>query len=137
MDLLQVYCKCVNRESSSNAVRIRPKVMIPLVNLSSQPPLKEEKQTGSYTSTLPVVGYDTFAEVFNVNSLLLLKTNDSMYAAITPIRFFFKIYTFFILDQSFHSSFVLRVQIFINSKGDQNEDNCLSLKDIVAKLKEK
>ncbi|XP_018567759.1 cap-specific mRNA (nucleoside-2'-O-)-methyltransferase 1 isoform X2 [Anoplophora glabripennis] len=115
MELLQVYCKSVTKESTPSSVRIRPKVMSPLSSLLSQPPLKENRQTGSYISTLPVMGYNTFSEVFDVNSLLLLKTND---------------------NQFFHSSYVLRVQIFINSKGEQNEHKCLSLKDVMAQLKE-
>ncbi|KAJ8919707.1 hypothetical protein NQ315_006235 [Exocentrus adspersus] len=114
MEMLHLYCKSVNKESSPNCTRIRPKIMGDLSSLPSKPLLKKDKLTGVYTSSLPVIGYNTFSEMFNANSLLLLKTND---------------------NQSFYSTFVLRVQIFIRSKEGQGEDDrCFRLEDVIAQL---
>ncbi|KAJ8927722.1 hypothetical protein NQ314_019783 [Rhamnusium bicolor] len=116
MELIQIYCKSVNRESVPNSIRIRPKTINNLISIVSESSLKKAKRNNTYISTLPLIGYNTFSEAFDVNSLLLLKTND---------------------NQSFHSTYVLRVQIFINSTEDENEETFLTLENIINEIRQK
>lgn len=112
-EIIKVYCKSLNKESQPHLVRIRPKVMDKLIKISSNCLISQGKE-GLYCN-LPLMGYKSVTETFNVNSILLLKTN---------------------LNQSFHWSYVLRVQIFIKSVEDINEDT-ICLEDILIEIKQR
>lgn len=90
--LIQMYCKAVNKESQSKyCVRVRPKVLKELSDLS-----QDITKNGLVISEnyLPSIGYKSETETCEVNSILLLRTDES---------------------QSFQSTYVSRLQI-LNTK---------------------
>ncbi|XP_057661537.1 cap-specific mRNA (nucleoside-2'-O-)-methyltransferase 1 isoform X4 [Diorhabda carinulata] len=113
-ELLENYCKSVNKESQPQTIRIRMKIMDHLNNITSNCLICQSKDDGTY-SNLPLLGYNSLSETFSVNSLLLLKVNSS---------------------QFFQCAFVLRVAIFITNN-DENNENSLLLEDIISEIKRK
>ncbi|KAG5882165.1 hypothetical protein JTB14_002889 [Gonioctena quinquepunctata] len=115
LKFIKIYCKSVNRELLSNSVRIRPMVIDSFSNISTKPLDIKDRQGNKYM-TLPLLGYDSVLEEMGVNSLLLLKTNTS---------------------QTFYSTYILRVQIFINNEEEIDKGNTLSLEDVISEVKQK
>nr|XP_023021748.1 cap-specific mRNA (nucleoside-2'-O-)-methyltransferase 1 isoform X2 [Leptinotarsa decemlineata] len=113
--LIEIYCKSVNKEFHRNSVRIRPKVIDNLSNISSETFHTEIGQRNKYMN-LPVMSLQCVAEKMDVNSLLFLKTNS---------------------NQTFYTTYFLRVQIFIDDEAESNCESNLSLNDIVSEIKQK
>ncbi|XP_072399860.1 cap-specific mRNA (nucleoside-2'-O-)-methyltransferase 1 isoform X1 [Diabrotica undecimpunctata] len=113
-DLIKLYCKSLNKEGIPLSVRIRPKISNRFSNISSDCLISSSKMNGTYCN-LPLLGYKSISESFKTNSLLLLKMNS---------------------NQSFHWTYVLRVQIFIKDNEEINEDSLL-LEHILSEVKEK
>ncbi|CAG9855807.1 unnamed protein product [Phyllotreta striolata] len=108
-EMIDTYCKSLNKENQRNLARIRPKMVDKLVNISSECLISRE-ENGLF-SKLPLLGYNSISETFIVNSILLFKNN---------------------LNQPFSWSYVLRVQIFLKDK--VNEEG-VSLEDILNEVK--
>ncbi|CAG9816211.1 unnamed protein product [Phaedon cochleariae] len=115
LKLINVYCAAVNKESQTNSVRIRPKPIYNLTNITSDNPIRSD-MNGKMYSNLPLLGYKSLSEVYDVKSLLLLKLNSS---------------------QTFNSTYVLRVQIFLkDAETDATESSTLSVEDVISEIKQ-
>lgn len=77
--MIKQYCKAVNKEYQENTIRLRPKIVKPLSTFVTERIIKSNKQTNGLFCDLPVLGYNVISETIDVNSLLLLKTNESMF----------------------------------------------------------
>ncbi|CAH1979734.1 unnamed protein product [Acanthoscelides obtectus] len=116
MKIIKIYCKAINKESYLTSVRVRPKVLEPMANLAFNSSLKKRKNNHQYFQPLPVMGAHSHEELYDIHSLLLLKTNSS---------------------QSFHSTYVLRVQMFLKAEGCPEDKKYFALDEIVSNLKER
>lgn len=74
--LIQTYCEATNHESRSKTIRIRPKPIHPLVKFSSKLPTASEDKT--FVDNLEPIGFKSHRESYCVNSVLLLKSDESM-----------------------------------------------------------
>ncbi|XP_044272815.1 cap-specific mRNA (nucleoside-2'-O-)-methyltransferase 1 isoform X2 [Tribolium madens] len=110
--LIKVYCKAINYEFRTNSIRIRAKTIDELQSLPLNGHLNKDKIFGTYFSPLPVLGYKVNNECYEVNSILLLKTSE---------------------HQSFHSTYVLRVQIFL----EEDRQKFLSLESLIEFIRQK
>ncbi|VEN43647.1 unnamed protein product [Callosobruchus maculatus] len=116
VNMIKVYCKAVNKESYTGTVRVRSKLIEPVANLVFKSLIRKKKNNKQYFQSLPVLGFNSNEESYDINSLLFLKTNSS---------------------QSFHSTYVLRVQMFLKSESCSDEKKYFSLDEIVSNLKER
>nr|CAH7758069.1 unnamed protein product [Callosobruchus chinensis] len=116
MNMIKVYCKSVNKESYVASVRVRPKIIEPVTNLAFKSLIRKKKNNNQYFQSLPVLGFNSCEESYDINSLLLLKTNSS---------------------QSFHSTYVLRVQMFLKADSCSDEKKYFSIDEIVSNLKQR
>lgn len=74
---IHIFCKAVNKESQSKySVRVRPKVIKKLAYLPQDFSLSTNDDAENFSITLPRIGYNSVCEQCEVNSILLLKTNN-------------------------------------------------------------
>lgn len=108
-ELIKIYCKSVNKESQSKySVRVRPKVLHKLKYLPQDSSLMKNEVEKNLIVDLPRIGYKSKVERYEVNSILLMKTNKC---------------------QSFQSTHVLRVQIF-NTKEEKDGIHSITFNEV-------
>lgn len=95
-------------------MRIRPKIIKKLQSLPLDIPVKKDHV---YVTSLPVLGYKVKKEFYDVNSVLFLKTGERNHFGFEVGKMCNDLF----LDQSFHSTYVLRAQVFLE---EDQPDKC-------------
>lgn len=70
--MIDTFCESVNYECNPKRIRVRPKVVKPLLDFS----FSDEPNIGEHKLILPVLGISCIEESYTFNSLLLLKTSS-------------------------------------------------------------
>ncbi|XP_022920203.2 cap-specific mRNA (nucleoside-2'-O-)-methyltransferase 1 [Onthophagus taurus] len=97
---IKTFCQALNFEGCPNNIRIRAKSVIPLKSIDKNQLINFNHNTNRYETSLDVLGFNSKEEHFFVNSILLMNGNQGY---------------------SFDTTYVLRVQVFINeSENDKS-----------------
>ncbi|KAF2902960.1 hypothetical protein ILUMI_03229 [Ignelater luminosus] len=119
LDLIETYCQAVNHESQPDGVRVRVKMAYPIEELNSiQSLVVPGRNEENNYCILPTLGFNSIKEYYVANSILFLKIDQ---------------------DQLFHSTFLSRIQVFIDDSNNAEEhlyhcNNKITLTSLVRSL---
>lgn len=112
LDLIRVYCLAVNKEYIHNRVTIRIKPVFPLSEFSKHV-LPSVDAHGDFKMPLLPLTLDDPKRFYNVHGLLILKTDDGEVFLFIIIDFLW-LFSCFIAEQSFYSTFETRRIIYVH-----------------------
>lgn len=120
--LICTYCEATNHESRLKTIRIRAKPIQALARFSSNLAVVSDDQMLRYN--LDRIGYKAKRESHEINSVLLLKSDESIWQTLLYI-----VIVQIILGQTFRTTYVLRTQITLKQQNRENTST-IALKDL-------